>query len=69
MLLLLLFPWRLHLIINKSSLFTNKEGSSEALGPWQASIGIQSLINAEGKRHLGIHTAEPGMGKVMGPGL
>ena len=39
---------------NKSSLFTNKEGSSEALGPWQASIGIQSLINAQrGKTPLG----------------
>ena len=53
---------------NKSSLFTNKEGSSEALGSWQASIGIQSLINAQrGKTPLGDSHRRIRHGKGDGP--
>ena len=53
---------------NKSSLFTNKEGSSEALGSWQAFIGIQSLINAQrGKTPLGDSHRRIRHGKGDGP--
>lgn len=62
-------------------LFTNKERSSDALGPWQPSVGIQSLIrpfstrkekrHREGRCHAVFrgYTAELGLGKVTGPGF
>lgn len=59
-------------------LFTNKERSSDALGPWQPSVGLQSLIrpfstrkekrHREGRRHAGgLHSGtRPGEGDRPG---